>query len=512
MNIYQITKEYLIKTFDPKCPDCPFTAKHTRELNRAIHEYDPDYQAVQSEKKEEIRQAFNDFYIDVAKVALFFKGLDEIIVKVMPYEIHPNEGEYIREIEAYVQSIADELDKVNDNDSILIIPEHCVEEMHHLLKTIAVPVNARRLIRKAVTEAFKLDTKDLVLFMNGKIVIRFFCEATGCERRFEGLPAGEIEALVTQIYSDEGENDLAADLEMVVDTIADSSLDFSKIDNAFFDAKHIKIIQYALIDFFKAKLSHEEVIIKAVANYIFRESFFFIHELLAEKLLALVERKDNNAEQFLRYYKGDVTIQNGKKYVTPEIIDEEGQKWNIATIVNFVSQFAKNKATIKKKESKIRAFTSEKNDMVTKIRDSNLLEKAMSKGGRKTQADSDRITAQVALNYESLSLGRTKQTKSRHGLEPNESLVLDMRRSVGQNGPAYARDIKELLSELETSVNDMGKRVDFLNLKIDTEIKGIEEIQEKYDEQLAKYDMLVIAISEVLMRYKTPVSAQEAKS
>ena len=54
----------------------------------------------------------------------------------------------------------------------------------------------------------------------------------------------------------------------------------------------------------------------------------------------------------------------------------------------------------------------------------------------------------------------------------------------------------------------MGKRVDFLNMKIDTEQKGIEEIQEKFDEQADKYDMLVIAISEVLMSRKTPVAAQ----
>ena len=512
MSIYQITKEYLIKNFDPDCLECPFTPKHTQALNQKILAYDPTYKAVKSEKKEAIRQAFNDFYINIAKVALFFKGMDEIIVKIMPYETHPNEEKYIKEICAYVQSIAEELDKVNDNDSILIIPENYVDEMHHLLKEIAVPVNSRRMIRKAVTEAFKLDSKDLVLFMNRKIVIRFFCEATGCERRFEGLPGDEIQTIVENIYSEESENDLAADLEMVVDTLADSTLDFSRIDNSFFDTKHVKIIQHALIDFFRAKLSQEEVIIKAVANYVFRESFYFIHELLAEKLLTLVERKDKNAELFLRYYKGDVTIIGGEKYITPEIVDEEGQKWNISTIVNFVSQFAKNKATIKKKESKIRAFTTEKDDLVTKIHDSNQLLKSFKKEGKKTAADTERIVRQLSQNFESLNSGRTKQMKSRHGLEDDGSLVLDMRSSMGQNTPAYSQNFHQHFNELEESVDDMAKRVDFLNMKIDAEKKGIEEIREQYDEQVNKYDMLVIAISQVLMRRKMPAPVVEPKS
>ncbi len=510
MSIYQITKEYLIETFDPYCLECSFTDEHTQELNQRILAFDPTYQAVKSEKKEAIRRAFNDFYINIAKVALFFKGMDQIIVKVMPYETHPNEDKYIREIGSYIQSIAEDLDKVNDNDSILIIPEEYVDEMFHLLKEIAVPVNARKMIRKAVTEAFKLDEMDLVLFMNRKIVIRFFCAESTCERRFEGLPQSEVEAIVNELYSETGENDLAADLEMIVDTLADSSLDFSEIDNHFFDTRHIRIVQQALIDFFKAKLSHEEIIIKAVANYIFRESFYFIHELLAENILELIERKDKNAENFLRYYKGDTTIVGGEKYVTPEIIDEEGQKWNISAIVNFVSQFAKNKATIKKKESKIRAYESEKNELVSRIYNSNNLDKSLRQKEKHTQAEYDRIADQLLENRQSITQSRLQQIKSRHGRDEDDALLIDMRGNAEKNKvPVYSQDFNRRHQELMDSIQDMEKRVEFLNMKIDAENAGIEEIREQYEEQMEKYDMLVIAISEVLMRRRTPASAHK---
>lgn len=510
MSIYQITKEFLIQNFDPACRECVFTPEHTQALNQKILEFDPTYQALRTEKKEEIRLAFTDFYINVAKVALFFKGMDEIIVKIMPYETHPDEEKYIKKICAYVQSIAEELDKVNDQESILVIPQEYMAQIQHFLKEIPVPVDSRMMIRKAVHEAFKLDEKDLILFMNKKVVIRFFCEATGCERRFEGLPQSEIEEIVAALYSNEDENDMAADLEMVIATLSDSTLDFSKIDNHFFDTKHVKIIQHALIDFFRAKISQEEIIIKAVANYIFRESFYYIHELLAEKILELIERKDKNAELFLRYYKGDTSIHNGEKYVTPEIIDEEGQKWNISTIVNFISQFSKNKATIKKKESNIRLYTTEKDDLVLRINESTRVEKSIKGDTRHAQKEFEQIVSQLERNDQSLNRGHVKQMKSRHGLEEDDSLVLDMRRSAGKNSPAaYKHDVQESYKELQKSITDMGKRVDFLNMKIDTEQKGIEEIQEKFDEQTDKYDMLVIAISEVLMSRKTPVAAQE---
>jgi len=314
MSIYQITKEYLIKHFDPKCHTCVFDDKHTKALTAEILVFGPNYDGKDFDDKEQIRLAFLDFYIEVAKVAVFFKGREKIIVKTMPYETHPDEHAYIARIGAYVQSIVDELDEVNDKDDILLIPEHHLEAMYLLLHTISIPVDARQLIRRAIHDAFKLSDKDMILFINKKVVIKFYCEETdvGCERRFEGLPQEEIEAIVENLYAEEeDESSLASDIEMVISTLTDTTLNFSKIDNYAYISHHIRLIQNALINFMKSKLSHPEVVIKGVAKYIFREAFVYIHELMAEKLLELLTRENRNAKTFLDLFNGQTIILEG---------------------------------------------------------------------------------------------------------------------------------------------------------------------------------------------------------
>ncbi len=362
MTIYQATKEFLIEHYDPHCATCEFTDEDAFELYKRLRAGDPEFEANDTHQKEEIRQAFTDFYINVGKVAIFFKSTDKIIVKLFPYEVHPNEMAYIKKICAYVQSIAEELDKENDQDNILVIPERYLEEMEHFLKEISIPVNSRQMIKKALFEAFKLKEQDIILFMNGKVVIRFFCQESGgvsCERRLEGLPYDEISELMDAFYQNNPDNDMASDLEMIISTLTDSTLDFREIDNAYFDRYHIKLIQEAIVEFIRRKMSQPEIILSAAANYIFRESFYFIHELLAEKLLELIAKRDKNAENFLRFYNGETTMSHGQKFIINEIIDDKGQVWQVSMIQNFISQYSKAEAKVKKTELTLRALSSE---------------------------------------------------------------------------------------------------------------------------------------------------------
>ena len=362
MTIYQATKEFLIEHFDPNCAKCEFGEDDTHELIKRIQTEDPDYRGVDSIKKEEVRQAFLDFFINVGKVAIFFKGTEKMIVKLIPYEVHPNESVYIKKICAYVQSIAEELDKENDQESIIVIPERYVEEMEHMLKEISIPVNARQMIKKAIFEGFKLTEKDIVLFMNRKVIIRFFCE-DNCERRLEGLPQDEVAAIVENFYRNNPENDMASDLEMIISSLTDSTLDFREIDNIFFDSYHIKLIQNAIVEYIRRKISQPDIILTAAANYIFRESFYFIHELLAEKLLELIAKRDKNAENFLRFYNGETTMSNGQKFIVNEIIDDKELVWTVPMIQNFISQYTKAEAKVKKTELTLRALSSEQTEL-----------------------------------------------------------------------------------------------------------------------------------------------------
>lgn len=485
MTLYRITEEYLIETFDPNNTESVFTNEHSQELNQKLLAHDPDYRT-DAEKKEEIHRAVNNFYRNTAKAALFFKGTDQIILRLIPYKSDPDETVHIQKITAYLETISQELDQEKREKNILLIPEEHLANMERILHEISTPVDSHQILRKAFSQALHLDTRDSVFFMNGKAVIRFF-QRSAVERRFEGLPAEEIKKIAEELYPPGGDNEMAGDLDMVISTLSDTTLNFAEIDNLFFNTRHIKIIQEGLVRFYKDKISQNETVIKALANYIFRESFYYIHELLAEKLLELIERKDKNTETFLRYYNGSTFIQNGQKQVTPEIVDEGGQKWNIAAIVNFMSQFSKNKTVISKKETSIRIFRSEEKELAVTLAASTQIQDAAASEKTHSPDMVQKMQKLVETNRGVLAKDHADHSKySLDGLSP-----------------------EEIYEEFQKSIRDMNKRIDFLHMRIESDQKAIDEIKGKFAEQQKQYDMLIIAISEVLMDRKTPAEIKD---
>jgi hypothetical protein len=55
----------------------------------------------------------------------------------------------------------------------------------------------------------------------------------------------------------------------------------------------------------------------------------------------------------------------------------------------------------------------------------------------------------------------------------------------------------------------MHKRIDFLHMRIESDQKAIEKILGKFEDQQKQYDMLIIAISEVLMDRQTPAAVRD---
>lgn len=484
MSIYQITQAYLAETFDPTDTDVSFTTEQTAELHNRLLASDPDYRS-KTEQKEEVRRAFGDFYIKVANVALFFKGTEQIIVKLIPFRHDPDESVHIKKVSDYLLSTKHKFGKDDRQKHILTIPNEHVEAITRLLHEIPPPVDTRVIFRKAITEVFELEKRDSVFFMNGKVVIRFFKRIKE-ERRFEGLPPEEVKKIVETIYPENGEADMAGDLDMIISTTADTTLNFAEIDNLFFNTRHIKVIQEGLVSFYKTKIEQDETVVNAVANYIFRESFYYIHELLAEKLLDLIEHKNKNAEAFLRYYNGSTSIQNGEKYIIPEIVDEEGQKWNIAAIVNFISQFVKNKALITKKENSMRVSNSEEKALTEKLSASTPLADMIAKEKTPSPGRHEKVLLQLNENRQMLDKKRTDASDAFNTLPP-----------------------EEVNEEFQKSIRDLQKRIDFLHMRTEGDQKAIAEIESTYTEQQRKYDMLIIAISEVLMDRNTPASIKD---
>ncbi|MDQ1339811.1 MAG: hypothetical protein QG567_966 [Campylobacterota bacterium] len=501
MTVYQATNEFLIEKFTDSNCVCEFSKKATAELIQRIARDCKKQNIDNPETKEQIRKSIHDFFVECGRVVVFFKKTEKIIVKIIPYEIDPKEGLYVEEISTYLESVAKEIKKDSNDENIIKISQNYLFELEKILHNISLSIDTRRVIRFALSSVFGLSRKDLILFINNTIIIRRSCERGVCEKRFEGLPADEIKKLFDSIYPEK--EDMQIDMEIIVSYLADTALNFSKIDNRFFEENNIKIIQKAIIDFIKKKLPYPNIVVIAVSNYIFRNSFSFVHRVFAEKLLELLANKNKNAEKFIRYYKGDISIEDGKRFMTHEIIDCEGQKWNASTIINFIMQYKKDKNDIKEKTDTIRQFQSENikiterltllNEDTKKIQEK-LNNAFLNSKQAEEELDKKRTYLQEVRRVELESGGKSEENS--HKLEREAKILF----AKFQEEQRDAQELKVKYMAMQKEIKTLEKRDDFLKKQIEHESKNVISLQERFEKQIKRYDTLLDAISQVLIK------------
>lgn len=196
-------------------------------------------------------------------------------------------------------------------------------------------------IKQKLKEQIMLSDKDVILFLNDKVVVRRFKLQEGDERRreqrYNGLPKEELVILKNSIFeSQETEQEIVSD---ITSQLLETELDFARITHGYFTKNYIKTFQKTIFNFLKENLSEEDMVLEGLANLILRENWILVHTKMAIAILDLVAEKNPNAENFLKNYSGEIELDAERnKYQLPEILDRNGNKWNVPSIVGIVMQ------------------------------------------------------------------------------------------------------------------------------------------------------------------------------
>ena len=93
----------------------------------------------------------------------------------------------------------------------------------------------------------------------------------------------------------------------------------------------------------------------AFSGFILRIYFDAILKYTAETLLKYIEKRNKNAELFIKYYNGNVVIDDeGNKIVQHAILDSNNQKWNYSSILSILIQWKEARNRAKSQEDKLR--------------------------------------------------------------------------------------------------------------------------------------------------------------
>lgn len=199
-------------------------------------------------------------------------------------------------------------------------------------------------IRQKIKESLRLSDKDVVLFLNDKVVIKKFKMSPEEEERLRkeqlrsSLTKESLTALKRSIFHDtESEKE---SIEHLMARLLSSDLNFKLVTFDYFAANYVKVLQSSMVEFLREYLSDEEdVVVEVLASFMLKENWTMLHKQMALSLLNLVSEKDPNAEAFLKRYSGEVEVdEHRNKFRMPEILDKNGSKWHISTILSIVMQ------------------------------------------------------------------------------------------------------------------------------------------------------------------------------
>jgi len=158
-------------------------------------------------------------------------------------------------------------------------------------------------------------------------------------------------------------------IEPILGEVIAEKLNFEIIDNVTYHKQFIPVFR-AMIEILLLEMINEEdrSKIEGLAGYVLRQYFHSILLYTAKNLLDYVEKRDKNAEIFIKYYTDDVIIDaNGNKIQKYAITDEKQQKWNFSSILSVMMQYKQTKVRLNAQKESILELEERVNECEAEI-------------------------------------------------------------------------------------------------------------------------------------------------
>lgn len=511
--VFQKTTEFLLENFPDKRVDL-FNDDYTKELYAYLASFVEDDL---SNRKEEIREAFIDFFKDLGMVFVVFRGLEKIVVRIRPYESNIDKKKIVEKVLLILDLEKEDILKSAPREDLIAISDSLLIRLHSSIENECPQVDKKEILKVAVTKSFSLTEKDVVVYLKGKLFIRLFKGAVkkakiatsqsssgGKEKRFNGLPPEELNKLNKEIFPKGVESDLPTLTKIIIG----NGIDFSRINNDFYEKNHIQIIQKSFKDFLSKKVNVEQFVLDGFVNFIFRETFELVHKHLAINLIETFYLQKGTAEDFLKYYSGNTVVADGGKYKLPMIIDANGGEWKVPVIKTIVKQRFVNIDKIKEKEKMIAKVH---NSIKTAAKNYEKYSQALESSQANTEKNEEELNELLGILMDKRKILKAKREELKKN--PTDEVLSKEINDFALEIKGDARREAELLQlrvRLEKEINVFNhksisekQQVEALQKKVEEDMEKLQEFAESVKDIEDKYQILIDALTKALLKKKT---------
>jgi len=291
----------------------------------------------------EVRQSFRDFFEPIGSLVIRYKIDTGVTYKIIPYYVKPENSKHLTKIIEIIQKNKDSLEYPYKGriDQIALLGKIRRHINAELVESDEA-VNKKELIRYAIKEALELDSRDVVVTLKKKYIVKIFkrnhfidtCKESpkvqdAQERRYQGYAEEDLTTHYTELIND---INIEAFLDDVMSYLFATGLNFNEITNSYYEKQVLSLIRSGIAQELEQYISYNQEYLLGFAGYIFRKNFENIHERIAIEIFEKIAVNNKNAQNFLKYYSGTVLIENTKRYLLPELSVADGRRWNATSL------------------------------------------------------------------------------------------------------------------------------------------------------------------------------------
>ena len=476
--------EYLKTNFTPWNLN-KFSVDNTLEL------YDKLQQSIPMETlltcDQQITKHLKTFFHDLGTLEVKVEAFKQITIKTNIDPLTMKTYQLLKHYQAHFQHSKDA--------NLLVINEKVTQVIFEKLQSEQDAF--RHHIRMSLPILETLGDNFAILFGKSRITVRKNINSSSAEKRFSGLPADDLDALMKKYFKDIDE-----ELPLLMEKRLHERFLFQTLSNQEFEATHIKILQEEILKLVKIRSRQDLEIMLALTNYILRLKFDLLHSMIAELLIDRVVDKNAKAEQFLSFYTQGVVSFNGQKYQIPQLEDSQKKLWSMPNIINTAIQYNNFHLAYDKKAN----YIDDMDNTLEHIDDDIIQAGATIK----------KIKAGALTHHEGLSATAAQIQKIRHTFQ-SQGHTLDAAHKEKLQHTVKDLEAKEReqmvirdqfdkgLSQAQKDYSDLKyKKVTTLE-RYNSEIDHLETIEQKHKDIITKYELMISAVVKALTGKKIKV-------
>ena len=395
----------------------------------------------------EVRQAFRDFFEPVGSLIVRFSRSTGITYKIMSYSVKPEQSKHLKKLVSIIQ----------ENRRSVEYPYNGKEDQIALLGKIRRKINAeiietdekinkKELVRYAIKKAMDLDERDVVLNLKKKFVIKLFnknsfINSTDKEEQvYQNCKAiKQIEEEVKHSYEEIFKEISIIDfLDGVMVSLFVGKLNFQKINNNYYEKNSLSLIKHKIMEDLGEYFSENEEYIGELASYILKENLINIHERIAIEIFEQITNKNENSKDFLNYYTGQIYVEEGKRYIIPEITTQDGKRWNINSLMSTSTVWLRSRALLIKLKVQMQNINQKisenmpfhdgaKHQLDKKTVELNNVLKQYKEYNQKVEQDTIRLK-----DEEKGSMNKDKEIQLRRNMQNDRKVLNELRRKINE--------------------------------------------------------------------------------